>query len=219
MPLNHYSVSDVISSVTRQFGDESGVQITEDDIIRWTNTACMEMNSKNKILRARATVQRIPDSYTLEIPSDVMIITDILWVDSSLAPHRLEKVSTLDYYENYAKDATLLNKSDPKVWVWMQDGTGFIYVSPVGPDNATTFIINYVPEPPALNTSGDTLPLPDRYFDRIVEFVLSKAYELDENWQARQAMLSDFNQNMDTLNHAETDSIGEYLVVRDVDVM
>lgn len=218
MSLNHYSVSDVINSVTRQFGDESGVQITEDDIIRWINTACMEMNSKNKILRASDAKIRDPQYGTVPVPDDVMIINDVFWLDSTLTYHLLTKIDLKDFYHRADKASQLSSNEPPKFWNWTQ-GEERINLLPKGPDDQLTYSFTYVPEPPILSTPGDTLPLPDRYYDRIVEFVLSKAYELDENWQARQAMLADFDKNMDLLNHAETDTIGDYQVIRDVDVM
>ena len=47
MTLN---IQDVANRVKRTFGDESGVQVTDDDIIRWVNDAQLEISRQNEDL-------------------------------------------------------------------------------------------------------------------------------------------------------------------------
>ena len=41
-----YTGTDVSSYVKRQFGDESGVQITDEDIVHWINAGVMRFSEK-----------------------------------------------------------------------------------------------------------------------------------------------------------------------------
>ena len=50
------TVGDVYSQVKRVFGDESGVQLTNDDIARWINEAQVDISKQNQILQTTATL-------------------------------------------------------------------------------------------------------------------------------------------------------------------
>jgi len=54
-------VSEVITAVQRQFGDESGVQLENTDIIRWINDAQDVIVAKNKVLKAKSTTAAVAD--------------------------------------------------------------------------------------------------------------------------------------------------------------
>ena len=46
------TVQDVLLSVKRQFGDESGVQVTDSDIVRWVDDAQREISMNNPEINA-----------------------------------------------------------------------------------------------------------------------------------------------------------------------
>jgi hypothetical protein len=50
------TVGNVQSQVKRVFGDESGVQLTNDDITRWINEAQVDIAKQNQILQTTATM-------------------------------------------------------------------------------------------------------------------------------------------------------------------
>lgn len=61
-------VSNVISHVTRQFGDESGAQISSEDIIRWLNDGQREIASITKFNELVATTNFVPGTYEYPLP-------------------------------------------------------------------------------------------------------------------------------------------------------
>jgi hypothetical protein len=203
MALNTRAVSQVISYVNRQFGDESGVQIVEGDVIRWINQACTEINSKNKVLRASATAVAVPGVGDYPKPNDTMQITAVKYDQTILTPMGWDSYLTA-FSGGSAPDS-------PQFWTQYASN---ITIGSAPTDNAT-ITIYYVPEPRVVGSSGDILPLPDRYFDRICEYCMSKAYELDEDWPGHSAQRKLFEESLNELSQAESDMSGPYPVVVD----
>ena len=84
------------------------------------------------------------------------------------------------------------------------------------PDNTGTIItIYYRGLPPSMSNPGDYITVPDKYFDALVTFVMSKAYELDEDWQPQQVQRQQFNQNITSLKEESSASSGDFFVVTD----
>lgn len=182
MALNTHTLNDIMDSTKRQFGDESGVQITEDDITRWANQATMEINSKNKVLRASAEVPISGITSKISTPDDCMVPIRVLYInDDKQQSIKLVGIGLDDFIDKYPN--LRYSTGVPINWsISMED----IMVGPAvdGLENPSAiFEVYYVPEPEKMEVGADRIPLPDRYFDRIVEYVMSKAYELDENWQ------------------------------------
>ena len=51
---------DVVANVRRSFGDESGVQLEEGDLLRWINQGQYEIARQNKILKAKGVSTTMP---------------------------------------------------------------------------------------------------------------------------------------------------------------
>lgn len=208
MALNTRLLSDVWTVVKRQFGDEDGIQITEDDITRATNQGCMEIVSKNKILRASAVADSVTDQDEYDKPADCLRVTSVKYGTS-----RLANVG-FDEFQNLFDGDTVQGT----VMYWTQYGDKIILGSAPSDTTVGNIKIYYVPEPVTVSLSTDVLPLPDRYFDRIIEFVLSKMYELDEDWQARTANRQSFEDNLSTLAFQEENNQGPYSVIVPYDI-
>ena len=205
MPLNSRLLGDVVKYVERQFGDESGVQITEDDIIRWTNQGLMEITSKNKVLRASASTVSVGGTSTYSKPDDCLQMTAVSY------DGRLLKGIGFDEFQNiYTVDV------QDEVCHWSMYGDSII-LGATPSDSDKTILIYYIPEPQHVADLSTVLPIPDRYFNVLCEFVMSKAYELDEDWTAHNTQRQLFEDNLSVAGHAETVMTGPYPVVIDYD--
>lgn len=208
MALNNRTLGDVKDYVKRQFGDESGYQLTDDDITRWTNEACMEIVSKNEVLRAVTAVAYDPAvERTVPKPTDSLKILSVRWNDTLLKNIGFEEFQNLGYS---LSGVTSLDKAGNACY-WTQFSEDIVLGA--YPLVAGTIEITYVPEPAKITLDGSTLELPDRYFSRVLEYVMSKAYEMDEDWSAHQVQRQMFEDNMSTLSNAENDTSGPYPVV------
>jgi len=64
-----------------------------------------------------------------------------------------------------------------------------------------------VAQPLELDALSDTLTVPDKYFQRVVDFVLARAYQLDENWEAAQYKQQEYSIAMGML--ANQQNVGQ----------
>jgi hypothetical protein len=67
-------VSELAIRVKRQFGDESSVQVTDDDIIRWVNAGVSEIARKNQLLETKANSSIIAGTADYSYPTDLLTL-------------------------------------------------------------------------------------------------------------------------------------------------
>lgn len=173
IPISTISLGELQTFAKRQFGDESGVQITDVDIARWVNMGCVEICSKNKVLQATASISGTINQAAYDLSSialDMISIEDVSYNGVSLEQTDNSGVKKLLGTSSSESGA-------PQYWyTWANS----IKLWPV-PTAVATLSIDYIKVPPKVSGAGDLLPLPDIYYERIVNFVLAKAYELDED--------------------------------------
>lgn len=183
----------VADYVRRTFGDEASIQITDEDILRWTNAAQREISSRNHVLKQTATAD-----ITEGINEYSIAGLPVAKIVSLRVNNRPIENRSFQQAEEY------ILKNDPDHTVrgipqlWYKWGTSIFF----WPMPSTTFIeglkIHFIANPVELTTLGDTLSLPDEYFNRIIEYVLAQAYELDEDGQAHNMKLQQFNEAINT---------------------
>lgn len=188
------TVSDVITEIKRTFGDESAVQVTDGDIIRWINSAQREILVTNPVLKAVGTTDIVAG--VSEYP-----LTDLNIISIQAIHYLGRKVEfkTFQEAEEYIteSDPTRTFQGDPFIWY---EWGGMINLYPVPQqDYPEALRIYYVPEP-AVAVDGGNLALPDAYYENIVQYVLARAYELDEDNENSQFKLSQFENRLNSLS-------------------
>lgn len=183
-------VSDVASDIKRTFGDESGVQVTDSDIIRWVNQAQIEIVSKNQILVANANTPSISGTYDYDVSA--LNIQNIHSIHYNGV--KLNSVSFVDLENNYLSDDPNRSGSGvPEVWArW--GNTLTLYPTPNS--SGASIKIYYFALPATVSDTTDSLSLPDNYYPRVLEYVLAQAYEMDENFAASDNKLNRFDSNL-----------------------
>lgn len=179
------TADDVIKRVFRTFGDESGVQITESDVMAWIDQAQRAVVSNNKeVLEVFAvfTVNAGQTEYDLSILPDVLRIHSLHWNGSFLTNRSFTDAQ--EWFIN-GNDS---GKGTPEFW-YLYGGVIHFYPTPSA-DTEVKLYYNKVPEP--ITASGSALSVPDNYFNAVVDFCLKQAYELDENAQFSQMKAEDF---------------------------
>jgi hypothetical protein len=199
------TLGDVIAYTKRQFGDESGVQITDADITRWTNQGCMEIVNKNPMIQATANQDSVQYQQTYPVPPDIIQIESVMFDGNILQPRNFERIRAELGTANTTQQGT------PEFWYTWAD---LIYLWPV-PTTVKVISVNYSKTPRVVTSPADLLELPDRYFDRVCEYVNSKAYELDEDWQGHQVNRQSFEDKLTEETNAQTNMIGELWVATD----
>ena len=187
------TVDHVFTDVKRAFGDESGVQLVDSDLIRWINAGQLEIVSKSKLLKAVARTDLIADQVLYEFPLDKVLEVESLHVDGTpVAP--MTFVEAEEYILKF--DPEKKDRGNPKVWYSYAEQ---IFLWPVADHNTTNgVVLFYTPTPNDVAAPGDILALPDKYFNTLVKYVLYKAFEMDENFEASnmkyQEMLADLSE-------------------------
>lgn len=202
-PISTRVAQDMITEIERSFGDESHVQLKVNDILRWINSGQLEIINKNPILKAISTTPGIKDQTAYDIPADCIQMEMIQVNNVILRACSWEEV----------RDITLAGpaSSQPQVWS-IYANKAFIYPAPDKDENITIY---YAKRPTDVTSAGDPLSIPDRYYDRLKEYIMSRAYEMDEDWTAHQVQRDQFESNLLALTNAESNVQGPYLVAMD----
>lgn len=199
-----YHVLDVLTHVKRQFGDESGAQITDADILRWLNQAQLETDSLAKVIQAVSTSDLVAGTYVYPLPVEgALEITSLRVKGTPIENLSFQTAET----QLQVADPLRVSTGTPQWWYrW----AGQIYFWPT-PDATVVGGIQvfFIKAPPVLTTGTDLLGLPDKYFEALVSFVMSKAYELDEDYTASQQARQMFSDRLGT--SFEEDTIGSAL--------
>jgi len=175
---------EIKTAVKRQFGDESGAQITEADITRWANDAIRDIVRKVEITNQHRETAVIAGDAGYELPDSFMYIARVT-LDNRLLPER--KLRDLDL-ESRAVDET--GSGTPEsYYIWNR--TIYLYPTPAVGGSANLDIW-YVSSPAALVADEDVPEIPAFMHEDIVRYCLARAKELDEDWQAASLMNSDY---------------------------
>jgi hypothetical protein len=182
MPRDYYTktANDVATDVKRIFGDEALVELQSTDLLRWTNAAQREIATSHTVLKGRATHSIVEGQSLYEVPLSAPV-AQIQGVHINGKP--LKAMSFQMAQESILQDDPELDaKGDPKIW-YEWDGDLYIYPAPAESKESALELF-YLAYPTNLTTLTQTLTVPDRFYNQIVDYVLAQAYRLDENWQA-----------------------------------
>jgi hypothetical protein len=204
-PKSTVTVSQVLDYIKRQFGDESNIQITDSDIIRWINMATLEIGAKNSVIQAEATTAGTAGtlSYDLDFIEDIIRIEDVFYGSAKLDP-----VDKSTFRETVQNEVTA--SGTPIYWyAWANT----IKMWPV-PNKDDSLTIDYIKRPDRVTGPGDYLPIPDLYYEQVCLFVMSKAFELDEDVEKSTAQRSLFENKLLEKNDLEKTMAGSFPIIQ-----
>lgn len=187
-------------AVRRTFGDEAGVQLDDLDIIQWTDDAQQAILTKNKALKAVSTSQSVVGQGQYDFPTPL-----IQQVESILYDGR-----PLDPMDISTAQATI-QKNDPKQsvegvpYTWFEWAGQFtLYPTPNEVKDITLYYTRYAT--PITGVESQLLDVPDKYYQAVVDYILWKAYELDEDWQGAQMKENHFRGALEEQAEEERES-------------
>ena len=183
------TVGNVFDYVKRVFGDESGVQLTNADIVRWINDAQNEIADASNIVPATATMSVISGTATYSLTSITPKIDRV--ASLLLDGRRVGNIPIAQAEETISlADPEGLETGVPQFWYeWAGDITFW-----PKPNKNYTMTIRYFARPtPVTNSTSALLSVPDDCFTDIVNYVLMRAYEMDENPEMVSLKQQEFN--------------------------
>lgn len=164
----------VMQAVKRKFGDESGVQLEDADLIAWINDAQDAIVNKNKILKAKSTVNLVAGQNEYTFPAENIQQIESVLIDGK----RIRNMTVSQAEETISEnDPQHLAEGFPTFWYeWAGELT--FWPTPVEDGQ---LILRYTSKPLVVVATSDKLALPDTYYQDVVNYVLKQAYEMDEN--------------------------------------
>ena len=205
------NTQDVMERAKRIFGDESAVQLTDADIFRWINDAQREIVMHNEGLLEKITTIDVvdgQDEYTF--PADLLILRSIRYKNNDMVSYTNLGYMTLQEFDAFIDgwDGTLYGKGNPQVYTTYED-TIFVFPAP-HQDVTAGLKILYSRKPVDVSDSLDPLDLPEAYHNAIVKYVLTKAYEMDEDYESSGMQFTQFQNDVSTLMNREKTKVQEY---------
>jgi hypothetical protein len=176
------NLGDVKSRVKRQFGDESAVQVTDDDITRWVNDAQYHIVMNNEgLLEKVATIDIVANVQDYPLPSGLLTLRSINILTAGETSYIHMQGYDLQKFDAYVDgwDGSKYGPGLPFVYTVY---AGSIKLFPAPDSNSTAGLkVYYNGEPTAIVNDNDVLGLGRLYDNAIVNYCLAQAYEMDEN--------------------------------------
>jgi hypothetical protein len=181
-----YTVQNIMDRVRRLFGDESSVQIEQQDLFNWINDACREVVMQHEnLLQTSTLIDAVAGQYLYDVPVGCFSINLIKFRDTD------DPLGS--YYALRFMGSAMMN-ANADGWQGNAYGTGVPQVFTRA--NAGQFAIFPAPESSRVGaievvyaryandvtSLADPIDLPPYYHSYVEHFCMMKAYEMDENW-------------------------------------
>ena len=197
MPAEEFSYAgtDLASRVRSQFGDTSGAQLADSSILAWVNDGQREIVNSNPILRATKIADVVAGQSDYSFPGDKVLLIEAIYIDGYPITNTSPQAAR-EYIMQYdPKKAETVER--PEVWY---ERAGIITFYPVPSKSITNGLkLEYIKNPTSLTSLSQTLSVPDRYFNELVNYVIAQALEMDENYSAAQYKHGQFRDGLDRL--------------------
>jgi hypothetical protein len=179
------NLGDIITRVQRQFGDESEVQITKDDIKRWVNDGQVDITRRTECLQAHSESSAVALDGTYKLPTDFLLMKRVTYDSKPVWPITPELADK--FYPN--RDLGESTGIPNKYWVWA--GVLHLYPPPAVAGTANLDIW-YVRTPATLANDGDVPEIPYHMHEDIVRYAFARAKELDEDDAKAASVMSEY---------------------------
>lgn len=202
MPAEEFSYlgTDVATRVRSAFGDTSGAQLADANILLWINDGQREIVNSNPILRSSKTTDLIKDQADYTFPSDKVLVVEAIYIDG----FPIDNLSPQEAREYIQKqDPTEVSTAKrPAIWY---ERAGVITFWPKPNENITNGLkLEYIKNPTSLSSLSSAVSIPDRYFNELVNYVIAQSLEMDENYDAAQYKHRQFRDGLDRLFTKDT---------------
>lgn len=192
------NVGEIATRVMRQFGDESGAQITPEDMKRWINDGMKEIARNNHLLETKKVADIVAAQSEYSLPTDMLELWSVRWNNYKIRSMSMEQAD--EYITNMEDSANYQKGAPAAYWQWENK----ITLYPI-PDSAIVggLTIYYSRLPAEIYINGDIPEIPVKYHPRIVEYCLAQAYELDEDYSASSMKAGQLNAGLSDMLESE----------------
>jgi hypothetical protein len=176
--------------VRRQFGDTAGVVITDQAMYDWINDAMREIVLDQKLLRLKATSSTLIGQSNYGFPTDLLRLDHVSVDGEALEQTTTQQISRT--VENMDDSVNFPRGTPEYYWVYGRE----IYLYPA-PAAVKTITMYYYRNPTEVTALANTPELPAEYDNRIIEYCLAQAAELDDDDNRAQLKRQQFEIGLD----------------------
>lgn len=202
MPAEEFSYTgnDIATRVRSSFGDTSGAQLADSNILLWINDGQREIVNSNPILRASKITDFVKNQADYTFPSDKVLVIEAVYIDG----YPINNATPQEAREFIQKsDPTAAATAErPEIWY---ERAGVITFWPKPNKNiANGLKLEYIKSPTMLTSLNSSVGVPDRYFNELVNYVIAQSLEMDENYDAANYKHQQFRNGLDRLFTKDT---------------
>lgn len=200
------NVQDIVTRVRSQFGDATGIQVSNQDIFNWINDGMRDICYAANLIQTRASADVKLGQMDYNWPDDVLTIFNIKHNGIVLTSLTIEE---RDMFLENADAATIQTTLGVPSHYWIWADTITLYPTP-SEDLESGLVAYYTRTASPILSVNDSLDskFPLSFHNALLDRVLQWAYEKDENWQAAQVKEGQFSTNVSKL--AEDASYNEH---------
>lgn len=192
-------ILDVIEAVKRQFGDETGAMIVDDDIFRWINEGQFQIARRIGDVQNTTTIPVLVDDNRYSLPTDFfkVIVAELdgrrlQWATPATLKSLFPSIQSSDAQAGapvfFTVEASNTTNTPDIILAPKPAATGSLYVQ-------------YQRRPPLVNSSSDALTIPTEYESTLITWCLGKAKQLDGDDEASIALKAEFQKDVDQDAH------------------
>lgn len=203
------NVGELVTAVQRQFGDDSGIQITRTDILRWLNQGGIDLVRKTGCVQDHKQTDSVANDGSYTLPPDFISVRRVTYADIVLQPTTLD-VADQDWT---TRDLAPQPGGTPQFFhIW----NNVIYLYPV-PSTAQTGALDvfYIRTPTILVGDLDVPEIPAKFHEALVRFAVARAKELNDEYDLAKYIMQDYeNMVMDIKDEVNRPMSRSYNAVR-----
>ncbi len=203
------NLGDVQTRVKRQFGDDSGAQITDADITRWANDGQLDLVRRTKCNQVENSTLSVVGTTLYPI----LTFVDVSRVQYDGRPLRpVSRQQMDDFFPS--RNVTGVANGLPIYYTMVSSG---IELYPIPDTSGLTITVLYIKRPVELVNTTDPLEIPTQYHEDVVRFCLLRAYELDGQHAAADRVKVDYRErSVETRHDVQNPGDESYPAVRPV---
>jgi hypothetical protein len=202
----------VLDAIKRLFGDESGAQLTDTDIIRWINEGQLEIARKTNYTATASTTPSVAgqEAY-LFAGINILAIKTLSYNGYYVECKTFEQVQN-SYLNTIGPSTipTVLNTSMPIVWYEYDDS---IYLWPPPTVAGDTIKLFYSTLPTVITSAVDSLSIPDTHYRALLSWIMAQAYEMDDDLQSSQIRMNQHEKTLEEVNMVVQDKVYQTITV------
>jgi hypothetical protein len=202
MPAEEFTHTgtDVADRIRGQFGDVSGAQLSDAAILRWINDGQREIVNSNPILRDVKITDLVAGQQDYTFPTDKVLTIEAIYI-SGYPITAISPQEAREYIKVHDPEGNQV-AGRPEVW-WERAGVISFYPLP-SLTITNGFKLEFIKVPTSITAFGQTLSVPDSYFNELVNYTISRALEMDENYDAAALKERQFRSGLDRLSQRDT---------------